>query len=320
MGTYAQWKAKIEKEIPGIVWVCGDERTLANSVVEDCKNLLKDSVSIENIHLSDTSEIDLWKALSRRQLDIYDNHLYLVWEANLIDDTERLQKWLKIKPSNVYVVLVSEQIDFPRERRVADQKVADLKGYIQDIQKKGYIVKCSSTSVPDLTAFIHSLSGVDKDLADKLLANSRNPKSLRDAALKLIAMRAKVSTSSVLSVLPKESSQGFVEHLVAKQKVLSAKCISGIDYKDYPDILLKLDRLLAVCYSINMAMSNDNTLKRISEVSGQPEFIVRQYKPIANYYDKNQFLRLKNVLAALEEPASNVNTCNGLLESLQALW
>jgi hypothetical protein len=307
-------------QVAKVTWLCGDQRVLAEEVVEETKRILNAS-EFDYLPLSAESdpELAVWDSVYQYSLDPEGNRLTLVRQADFIKDWSPLAKWLqdaKFMSSN-YLLLVSDHADYPT---TDDLKNPEILPHIELIRKRGKTVRCSMPSQAEVIAWIKRNSTFTDYSANFLYERCGSDLSAVANVCKKSKLFRADPGSQVISQLSDEyASQSFADSLIYQNKKQALLELPNIPITDYSRVVGQLYSRLDTLYALHKAAPNFNTTRELSEATGIKMFLVTKYLQAAKTYDMTKVTNCRNILTVADD-ALQRNATDGVMELLVSLW
>lgn len=310
MGSYGQWRTAADKgELRRVTWVCGEQRALVEEVVATTRQAVAAS---ELDYLSFTAGVDpepaIWAAANQYPLNPGAQRLICVRSAEKLKVWQQLERWLasgRQLPTS-FLLFVSNDPDLP-----SDTAGGNL------LRRKARLVRCSQLDEADAIAWLRRGSQLDTDTARHLLTRVGGDLSAAQAVcVKLNLFTGAASTAVIDALCDDTPAASYVDNLLAMRKREALLAATRLPERERAATIAELDQrldLLAVLHhGLRLGLP-------VSEYQGVPPFLVRQYLPIAKYYDHHRCAKNRRVLAVCEE-ALKTGAAHGVLEALVALW
>lgn len=324
MASFIQWATSFKTKgvAPRATWICGDNLVLVEEVVDQLKKSLSVPViNYETYTVGTVKESSIWASLYRLSLDVGQPTLTIIRDAQKITDWEPLHLYLKIKSEGTgYVILVSDESDFPRDRPKGDQKLGDLKAHIRLVQSKGAIVRCITPNEEELVKWAKTkLPRVAESVLVHMVQRAgHNTKAIRDVCAKLRVFKpASVTVKVVDSLVIPSAVEELADSLVAGDK--KAALLSKIEEDESTALIRLLDSRVDLLHNLYLGSIINLSVRDVCAKYRLSDFLVRKYSPHARMYDASRRDRLKRMLAILEEQ-SMAGAREGVAEALVALW
>lgn len=322
MSTYAQWRHAADKgEVRRVTFVCGDQRVLAEEVVDTVRELVKPGeLDYLPYVAGEDRDLEIWAAAHQYPLTPGAPRLVTVRSAQKLRDWKPLTGWLQAAGralSTSHLLFVSDDPDVPYDvvagKRVARAHIAAMKA------PKGHVVRCGMPNEVDAVSWVRRRSpGLDEEMARYLLVRvGGNLMQAGAVAAKLALFERGNPGPKVIDQLTREApADDLVTSLVAGNKRAALLAAAGIDPGEYRRVVTLLDRRLDLMSVIGRAA---RTGLGPREVLGHPPYLVRQFWPYARHYDERRCAQSRRVLAVVDEVLST-GARDGVLEALIALW
>lgn len=324
MASFIQWATSFKSKgvAPRVTWICGDSLVLVEEVVDQLKKSLSIPViNYETYTAGTVKDSVIWASLYRLSLDVGQPTLTVIRDAQKITDWEPLDLYLKIKSAGTgYVILVSSELDFPREKPKGDQKLGDLMPHIRLAQSKGAIIRCITPSEEELVKWAKSKmpGAAEPVLVHMVQRTGHDTKAIRDVCVKLRVFKASSVTMKVIDTLVTPSAvDALADSLVTGDK--HAALLSKIEEEESTSLIRLLDSRVDLLHNIYLGSLSNLSVRDMCEKYRLSDFLVRKYSPHARMYDATRRDRIKRMLAILEEQ-SLAGARAGIAEALVALW
>lgn len=321
MANFTQWRAWAAKsDIRKVTFVYGEESFLAERVVDDIKSIVNPPATDYLIfNAGDVNDSAIWVESLHTPLDPQANRLVVVRRAEAFQDWAFLSQWLlmsKNMPSN-YLVFVSDEPDIPTTQQDGKFVPTD---YIDLIQTKGRVIRCSLPAEEDLANWLVDDYALDYAAADFLVRHaSGNIHSMINVARKAKVFNASPSPAIIAQLCVEESHGSFVDSLIIRDKKSALRAIEDIPEEDYSRQIGMLDSRLELIQDLAFMASKRMGLREMCAEPGMKPFLVRKFLPAVKRYDDSKILYCRKLLAIMDDVIQN-GSRRGVLETLVAMW
>lgn len=315
--NFTQWKNyAAKKDIARITYVCGDQPTLVELVLQDIISILE--VSQTNLIVVSHSNL-VWETASQYSLDLKANRLIVVRQAEKFDDWEGLQDWISNMRSNPknYIVFISNESDAPGSFKQG--KKISYAEHIELIKSKGKLIKCSMPNDDDLISWACSY-GLSRTSAEALVIRTSGsiPEMLN--VLKKVHIWDGSPSPKALSLLCDELAlDSFADYLIAYDKASAMLALNTMSVEDKLKALTYLDYRLNTVYEISNCVKKRMYDGDISAATGIKVYLVKKFRPVVKDYNDRK-LKFCRQLIAMADSAMREGARTGVMESLVTLW
>lgn len=325
MATYRQWRDHADKgDVKRVTWVCGEERTLVEEVVDTTRQLLSVSeMDYVALVAGLAPDKEVWAAMNQYPMEPTANRLVLVRDAEKLKRWRPFEDWMSNSRQmpTVYLLFVSGQHEFPYI--VKDGKsTGEFPPHIDVIKNRGRLVRCSTPNEDDLLAWVQRQAPMDGAVAQHLLERAAGNLGIVSNVCRKAALFPGRPSTTVIDVLCAEApSDDFVDSLLTLNKQRAIRSLEAVPTSDYGKVIGRLDSRLELLAKLHSAVRQRKTLKDIA-VSGKsdvPVFLARTLYPVAKHYDPIRRRSCRTVLTATDAAVRSGST-RGVMESLVALW
>lgn len=312
MATFTQWRSWATKgDIRKVTFVCGDEPFLVERVIDDIKSIVNPPATDYIVfNAGDVNDSAIWVESLHTPLNPQANRLVVVRRAEAFQDWAFLAQWFilsKNMPCN-YLVFVSGESDVPTT------------DYIELIQTKGRVVRCSLPAEEDLANWLVDEYALGYDAADFLVKHaSGNLHSIVNVARKSKVFRASPSPAIIAQLCEEESHDSFVDSLILQDKKSALRAIREVPEEEYSRQIGMLDSRLELIQDLSLMLSKRMGLREMCLEPGMKPFLVRKFLPAAKKYDDRKILYCRRLLAIVDDVIQN-GSRQGVLETLVAMW
>lgn len=316
MSTYAQWRTAADRgDVRRTTYVCGDQRILVEEVVDTIRYLLKLSDLDHLTHHAGgrSSDREFWAAAQQHPLNPGANRLVVVRNAEQVTNWTPLGNWLASGRvlANNHLLFVSNDPDLSKDRKQTPAHIAELKA------PKSHTIRCSMPNPEDARAWVRRRATLDPETAEYLL--TRVGGDLTQAAAvcaKLSLFDGMAGRSTIDHLCTQAAADTFGECLLHLDKVSALIAAEQSGDKDAGRVIGLLDSRLDVLDQLHRAVRAGYKTR---EVQGLPYFLVKQYWPVAKWYDPDAVDRRRKLLT-LADQALRGGARVGVLETIVALW
>lgn len=323
MAGFTQWRSwAAKKDIRKVTFICGDEPFLVERVVEDIRSIVAPPTTDYIVHEAG-SVIDsaIWVEALHAPLDPQASRLVVVRSAERFQDWAFLSQWLLItkNSTSVYIVFVSNESDFPTV--LADNGKDYIPAeYIQVIQSKGRVVKCSLPSEEDLANWLVDEYALSYESADFLVRHaSGNLHSMINVCRKAKVFNASPKPAVIAQLCAEESHDSFVDSLILLDKKSALLAIKDLDEDAYSRQIGMLDSRLELIQDLSAMNSKHMGLREMCGEPGMKPFLVRKFLPCVKRYNDSKIAYCRKLLVVMDH-AIQTGARRGVLETLVAMW
>lgn len=320
MANFTQWLAAVDRgELRRITWVCGEQRTLVEEVVETTRARVGASVlnAVSLIGGVDT-DADIWAQANQFPLEPGAPRFVLVREAQAVRHWLPLRHWLaatRTLPS-VYLVFVSAEPEVPSVKADGKKNPAPHIDWMR--APKGHVVRCSTPNPDDAVTWLRRHATLTEDAARHLLTRvGGNLRAARTVATKLSLFPGVPAGPRAIDALVTElPGAGFVDALVALDRPGALRGLTGLNDAERLRSLSTLEQRLDLLATLHQHLRAGLTPR---DIQGVPHFLVRLYWTYAKHYDVHRCAYRRRLLAVLDDAVRN-GARTGVFEALVALW
>ncbi len=317
--NFNQWRNYAGKgDVSKVTYICGDQDTLTELVLDDIKNILQ--VAVTDYVCLDASQSDsVWEMASQYPLDPDSNRLTVVRQAEKLTDWDQLSDWLassRANPKN-YLVFVSDLPDAPAV--FSKGKRVSYAEHIELIRTKGKFIKCSQPNEEDLIKWCQSY-GLTLDTAEFLATRtSGDVAEIYSVLKKLRAWDGPPNKKAIELFCQELALDSFADYLILQDKKSAWLAAKNIDTTDLSQLIARLDSRLDCMSDIYRC-----TIRRMYDVdiattTGIKIFLIKKFKPVAKEYDSKKVKRSRQLIALIDGHLRN-GARTGIVESLITLW
>lgn len=323
MAGFTQWRAWASKgDLRKVTYVCGDEPFLVERVVEDIRSIVNPPTTDYVVYdAGSTVDSAIWVEALHAPLDPQANRLVVVRSAERFQDWAFLSQWFIItkNSSSIYLVFVSNEPDVPTTL-AADGKSYKTTDYIELIQSKGRVVKCSLPAEEDLANWLVDDYGLSYESADFLVKHaSGNLHSMINVCRKAKVFNASPRPAILAQLCAEESHDTFVDSLIVGDKKSAMRAIRDLDESAYSRQIGMLDSRLELIQDLASLEAKRLSLREMCAEPGMKPFLVRKFLPCAKKYSEAKVAYCRQLLV-IADHAIQSGARKGVLETLVAMW
>lgn len=317
--NFNQWRNyAAKKDVAKVTYICGDQSTLAELVLDDIKNILQ--VPVTDYVSVDASQSDnIWNLASQYPLDPNANRLVVVRNAERINSWLDLSDWLAVSRSNPknFLVFCSSASDAPAI--FAKGKRVSYMDHIELIRAKGKFIKCSQPNNEDLTKWCNSF-GLSDESAEFLIQRTSGDTSAMLSVLKKVKIWNGSPNSRALALLCQEQAlDSLADYIILGEKKAAFTALQSLDHSEYAKVISRLDSRLDYMtdiYRCNLRRMYDVD---IASTTGIKIFLVKKFKNVAKEYDPKK-VKFRRQLITMIDGAIRDGVKVGIWETLITLW
>lgn len=317
--NFNQWRNyAVKSEVAKITYVCGEQSTLVELVLDDIKKILQVPVT-DYVTIDASQSVNVWEVASQYPLDPDSNRLVVVRHAEKINCWNELTDWLahsRKNPKN-FLVFVSDESDAPiiynKGKRVGYFE------HIEIIRTKGKFIKCSQPNEDDLSRWCQSY-GLSVQSADYLIQRTAGDTAAIYSVLKKIKIWSGSPNPKALELFCQEQVMDNVaDYLILQDKKSALLALKSLNPQEYSKIISKLDVRLDCMADMYRCVIRRMYDADIATATGIKIFLVKKFKPVAKEYDV-QKLKYRRQLITMIDAAIQSGAKTGVMESLITLW
>jgi hypothetical protein len=317
--NFNQWRNYAAKgDVAKITYVCGDQSSLVELVLDDIRAILK--VPVTDYQALDSSQpANVWDIASQYPLDPEGNRLTVVRNADKFNDWDQLAGWLSFSRNNPknFLVFVSNLPDGPG---IFDKgKKVSYTEHIELIRAKGKFIRCSQPNTEDLLKWCNSY-GLSDDSAQFLTEYTSGDVDAMLSVLKKVKIwKGSPNRKALALFCQQQALDSLADYLILLDKQSAMVALSSLNAGEYSRVLARLDTRLDYMLDINRCVIRRMYANDIAQTTGIKIFLVNKFKGVAKEYDFNK-VKHRRQLVTLADSYLRSGAKVGVMESLIALW
>lgn len=317
--NFNQWRNYSAKgEVSKITYICGDQTTLTEMVLDDIKRIL--DVPVTDYLCVDASQsVNVWDAASQYPLDPEGNRLTVVRQAEKFTRWGELADWLALSRNNPknFLVFVSYEADAPA---VFDKgKKVTYADHIELIRAKGKFIKCSQPNDEDLMKWCQSF-GLSEESAEFVISRTSGDVSAILSVLKKVKVWKGSPNKNALALFCQEQAlDSLADYLILLDKQSAMVALNSLIPDDYSRVISRLDARLDQMLDINRCIIRRMYANDIAQTTGIKIFLVNKFKGVAKDYDFHKIKQRRQIIT-LADGHLRAGAKVGVMESVIALW
>lgn len=326
MTSFSQWYDSFSKEpkVKNITLIHGSERILVEDVVRRIKDEIKpDPWNFVVYDASVDTDRRIWNDVRQYPMGIKADRLVLIWNAELLDP-EAIEHYIEDKkyfPKN-FLVMVSNESELPKVP-VAGSPRGELPAHLQKLKTRGQIIQCrpfTASTARFAVRWVQESARISSQVAAHLLNRANGDLRLvRDVIEKLRVFPDAITLSTVNTLLAEQPKDTFINSLFALDRKTALKSLAEMPRTEWPRVLGLIDARLELAGYVHDRQIEHKTPGEIARGAGNKSFLVPDILPVAKYYDNKRRMKIRELLAAIDEYTST-GIPNGALEVLVAFW
>ena len=327
MRTFSQWwkSFSTNKVVKQITWVCGDEPVLVDEVV----NLITSSVHTDDLNYSviDASELSpraVWNELLQLPFGTQGARTSVVLHADGLLDTPQFESYVRSRgkfPRN-YVIFVADSAALPREEVARGR--GELVKPLLFLKTRGTLIECrafTASSAKWAVEWVKSKGNIRGQVAVHLLNRATGDLRLvRDTLAKLELFPGEITIGVVNEILEDRPDDAFLDALFGLDKKTALAALKELPRDQHTRALGLVDARLELAGLVHDMLVERKSPGEIARAAGNKSFLVPDILPFAKYYDKKRRLRIRSVLAVLDEYTVDYSLPDGAMHALVASW
>jgi DNA polymerase III delta subunit len=317
--NFNQWRNYAAKgDVSKITYICGDQPTLVELVLDDIKNILNVPVT-DYLSVDASQAANVWDIASQYPLDPEGNRLTVVRNADRFSDWPELAAWLGVSRNNPknFLVFISAQADAPA---IFDKgKKTSYASHIELIRSKGKFIKCSKPNDEDLVKWCESY-GLSPESAQFVVERTSGDVASILSVLKKVKVWKGSPNKNALALFCKEQAlDSMADYLILGEKRAALLALEEVKPEDYSRIISRLDMRLDYMLDINRCVIRRMYANDISQMTGIKIYLVNKFKGVAKEYDFAKVKQRRQVITLIDSHLRS-GAKTGLMEALVALW
>jgi len=317
--NFNQWQGYARKQdVSKVTYVCGDQFTLVELVIDDIKNILQ-APATDFINLDAGQDEITWESISQYPLDPEANRLTIIRNAEQISDWSGIYDWLANSRSNPknYLLLISYQSDasaiFSKGKKVTYAE------HIELIRTKGKFIRCSMPNDEDLMKWVTSY-GLTSNAAKELIERTSGDTAELYNVLRKVHLWQGSPNAKALALLSEELAlDSFADYLITQDKVAAYTALKTISEDEVSRVVARLDSRLTMISEIGRCVRRRMYDGDIAATTGIKIFLIKKFKPVVRDYDDKKIKYCRQLLATIDG-AMRDGAKVGVLEALICLW
>lgn len=317
--NFNQWRNYAAKgDVSKITYICGDQPTLVEIVLDDIKKIL--DVPVTDYMSVDASQgVNVWDIASQYPLNPEGNRLTVVRNADKFSDWDDLSAWLSVSRNNPknFLVFVSALPDAPG---VFDRgKKVSYASHIELIRAKGKLIKCSKPNDEDLIKWCES-SGLSNESAQFVVERTSGDVSAILSVLKKVKVwKGSPNKNAVALFCEEQALDSMADYLILGEKRAALLALQDIKPDEYSRVISRLDTRLDYMLDINRCVIRRMYANDIAQATGIKIYLVNKFKSVAKDYDFGKVKQRRQVITLIDSHLRS-GAKTGLMEALVALW
>jgi DNA polymerase III delta subunit len=317
--NFNQWRNYAARgDVAKVTYICGDESTLAELVLDDIKNILQVPVT-DYVSVDASQSDDIWNLASQYPLDPNANRLVVVRNAERINFWAELSDWLAVSRSNPknFLVFCSLASDAPAV--FAKGKKVSYVEHIELIRTKGKFIKCSQPNNEDLVTWCNSF-GLSDESAEFLIQRTSGDTSAMLSVLKKVKIWNGSPNTKALTLLCQEQAlDSLADYIILGEKKTAYTAVQSLDPADYAKVISRLDSRLDYMTDIYRCMLRRMYDVDIASTTGIKIFLIKKFKGVAKEYEPNK-VKYRRQLITMIDGTIRDGAKVGVWETLITLW
>jgi DNA polymerase III delta subunit len=315
--NFTQWQGYVKKQdVSKITYVCGEQSTLVEIVIDNIKSILDVSVT-DFVEVN--YEADVWELASKYSVNPDINRLTVVRNAEKFTDWEGLIEWLansRNNPKN-YLLFVSELSDAPGI--FSKGKKVSYEDYIEVIRTKGKLIKCSTPNEDDLLKWVESY-GLTKQSANFLIdRTSGDISSLHEILKKVHIWNGSPNAQALKLLCDEQVTDSFVDYLILRDKSSAYLALQNMSEEEKTKAITQLEYRLDFLLEIGSYVRRRVYDVDIASATGFKIYLIKKFKGIVKEYTNTKIKYCRQILAMIDQ-ANRDGAKIGTMEALITLW
>lgn len=315
--NFNQWKNyATKKDVSKVTYVCGEQSTLIELVLEDIRNILDVPVT-DYTELNASTEV--WDIASQYPLDPNVNRLTVVRNAEQLTDWHQLEEWLaysRVNPKN-YIVFISYISDAPM--LFAKGKKVSYVEHIELIRSKGKFIKCSQPNDDDLIKWAQSFGLTYTSAAHLIERTSGDTAIMLDVLKKVHIWNGSPSPKALNLLCDEQALDSLADYLMMRDKKTAYLALKSLPVEEYGKVIARLDRRLDIVMEIGRYSRKRMYAGDIAATTGIKIYLVKRFMPVVKDYDDRKVRYCRQLLAMIDGVLRD-GAKVGTMESLITLW
>lgn len=328
MGSYNDFlrlHASPEAKVRRLYWVCGEEVTLREMVLERVKELADvPDFHYHSVVVGPTKEPDVWGLLNQYPADPLKRRLVIVRDAERLKNMEMLKDWLTTslfrgsRTPGTTAVFLSNAAEWPMDHEVATREVlvkSSTALYVRcalpkderDRRKRVQEILCGWGNI-DPTHAIILAERVNFDMAEA-----------RTVMAKAAYFRGTLNARAIEALAPVKVEDDIVWSLLGLDKRRASQALQELPDTQVSRVIGALTAHVEVLGRLNGVLTRGLSVRDLSSKMNISETYARKLLPFAKLYPRkatvHRTLLLNKVDAAWQRGARE-----GVLEVLVAGW
>jgi hypothetical protein len=317
--NFNQWRNYAAKSaVAKVTYVCGDESTLVELVLDDIKSIL--NVPVTDYVVVDASQAEhIWELASQYPLDPNENRLLVVRHADRINSWNELPGWIaqsRNNPKN-FIVFISELADAPAI--YSKGKKVSYADHIELIRTKGKFIKCSQPNDEDLVKWCES-AGLTRQAAEFLIQRtSADVEAIQSVLIKVHVWNGSPSAKALQLFCDEQQLDSLADYLILLNKKSAFLALKNLNEDDYVKVISRLDSRLDMMVDLHRCLARRMYDADIVTSTGIKIFLVKKFKSVAKEYDPKKIKHCRQLITMIDgQVRAGVRT--GAFQCLISLW
>lgn len=317
--NFNQWRNHAAKSaVSKVTYVCGDQSTLVELVLDDIKSIL--NVPVTDYIVADAGQSEhIWELASQYPLDPNANRLLVVRHADRINSWDQLADWLaqgRSNPKN-FIIFISELSDAPAI--FSKGKKVSYADHIELIRTKGKFIKCSQPNEEDLNSWCQSY-GLTPQTADFIIQRTSGDVAAILSVLQKVHIWSGAPSAKALQLFCDEQQlDSLADYLILMNKNSAFLALKDLSEDDYVKVISRLDSRLDMMVDLHRCLARRMYDADITTATAIKIFLVKKFKAVAREYDSKKIKHCRQLITMIDgQVRAGVRT--GAMECLISLW
>lgn len=317
MTSFAQWRSSWGSQAPlkKVIWLCGDADVWVDEVAT--------AIQRRFTRFFEADQSVAMAMLPEFAKD-FDRNIVVITDAEQIEDWSPLRNWLETRPRacRTHLLFISNEPSIALAPPRRGEKPSRAEHILAIQERGGQVIECRRPTSPAnkltaqawLKAKLPMTDYFAKFMLDRALYDLR---AVRDAAVKLAAIRADISSASISAVLDEVRGESFVDALIKLDKPTAMALIPTV--RDIDSAISTIDSRLDFIGRVYELQSDRMSPPEIKKAIGKQAWALDELIEYAKHYDARRRLAIRKTLATIDS-AHRAGETKALLEALVLAW